>query len=435
MLRWLYNLIFPVAFAVMLPSIVRRLLQRGNYRDGFAQRFGWYSPEVRRRLAEGSSRPWFQAVSVGEMFVALKVIAALRKRCPGLQMVLSTTTTTGMRLAREQAGPDVEVIYSPIDSWGSVRRAFDAICPSALVIVDGGLWPNVLWEARCRKIPVTLASARLSPRSERRFRRWGGISRAIFGLLDLVCVAEANEVRRWSRLGVATERIVCTGNVKFDDLSEPATRVGRTSPAECLRGLGVSAQTPVVLAASTHAGEERLVAEAFCMVRRQRPDVFLVVAPRHAERAGQVREEIARLGLRVALRSTPAGGPADVLLLDTTGELRDWPAVSAAVFIGKSVTSVGGQNPAEAVAAGRPVLYGPHMENFQPLASELVAVGAAVQIVGAGDLAVRLLEFLSDPIAAARAGEAGRRALAVHLGAARRTVDEMVKRGGFSPCD
>lgn len=433
MLRWVYNLLFPAAFLVMLPGIVRRLLRRGNYRERFGQRFGRYAPEVRRRLADGLARPWIQAVSVGEMFVAFKVIAALRQRCPGIRMVLSTTTTTGMRLALERAGSDVEVIYSPIDSWGSVRRAYDAIRPSALVIVDGGLWPNALWEARRRAIPVTLASARLSPRSEERFRRSGGISRAIFGLLDLVCVPDAGEMQRWVGLGVGRERIVCTGNVKFDESDEPAGAMPN-SPAECLRALGVSPGAPVLLAASTHAGEERLVAEAFLVVRRQLPEFFLVLAPRHAERAPEVLRELTSMNLRVALRSAPAASPADVLLLDTTGELREWPAAAAAVFVGKSVTSVGGQNPAEAAAAGKPVLFGPHMENFQPLASELLAAGAAIEIASAEDLAARLRALLSDPAAAAMAGEVGRKALGVHRGAAQRTVDEMVKRGGFSPC-
>lgn len=434
MLRLLYNLLFPAAFAAMLPGIVRRLLRRGNYREGFGQRFGWYAPDVRQRLAQGAPRPWIQAVSVGEMFVALKAVAALRQRCPGVRMVLSTTTTTGMRLARERAGPDVEVIFSPIDSWGSVRRAYDAIRPSCLVIVDGGLWPNALWEARRRGIPVTLASARLSPGSERRFRRFSWISRRIFRLLDLVCVPDPGEVPRWVGLGVARERIVCTGNVKFDESDEPAARGAKNSPAECLRELGVSAETPVVLAASTHAGEERLAAEAFLIVRRQRPDVFLVIAPRHAERAREVVKELTAMDLRVAFRSAPHAGGADVLLLDTTGELREWPAVASAVFIGKSVTSIGGQNPGEAAAAGRPVLFGPHMENFQPLASELLRAGAAIQIAGADDLAAGLLALLNDPASAAAAGEAGRQALAVHRGAAQRTADAMVERRAFSPC-
>lgn len=434
MLRCLYNLLFPAAFAAMLPGIVRRLLRRENYRDGFGQRFGWYAPEVRRRLAQGAPQAWVQAVSVGEMFVALKVVAALRKRCPGTRMVLSTTTTTGMRLARERAGSDVEVIFSPIDSWGSVRRAYDAIRPSCLVIVDGGLWPNALWEARRRGIPVTLANARLSPGSERRFRRSGWISRRIFGLLDLVCVPDAGEAPRWVGLGVDRARLVCTGNVKFDESDEPETRGPRSSPAEALRALGVGPDTPVVLAASTHAGEERFAAEAFWRVRRSRPDAFLVIAPRHAERAPEILKELTALDLRVALRTAPKAGGADVLLLDTTGELREWPAVATAVFIGKSVTSIGGQNPAEAAAAGRPVLFGPHMENFQPLASEMLRAGAAIQIAGAEDLAAHLLTFLHDPAAAAAAGEAGRKALAVHRGAAQRTAEAMVERGVFSPC-
>lgn len=439
MLRLFYNLLFPVAFGAMLPGIVRRLLRRGNHRPGFGQRFGFYAPEVRRRLAEGAPRPWIQAVSVGEMFVALKLIAALRDQCPGVRLVLSATTTTGLQLARERAGPEVEVVYTPIDSWGSIRRAYDVLRPSHLVIVDGGLWPNALWEARRRGVPTALASARLSPRSERRFRRFGRLTRPVFGLLDLVCVPETGEIERWVGLGVEAGRIVLTGNVKFDDpapsaKASPAKAPQRSSPAACLAALGVTADRPVLLAASTHAGEERLVAEAFQEVRRRHPGFFLVVAPRHAERAPEVGRELAALGLRVAWRSAPAPGVFDALLLDTTGELREWPAVASAVFIGKSITATGGQNPAEAAAAGRPALFGPHMENFQPLAAELVKAGAAIPVSTAQNLAARLEFLLGNPAVALAAGEAGRRTLAIHRGAARRTAEELVKRGGFSPC-
>ncbi len=434
-LRWIYNLLFPLAFAAMLPGIVRRLLRRGNYRAGFGQRFGRYSPELRRRLADGPPRPWVQAVSVGEMFVALKLIAALRAARPGLRLVLSATTVTGMRLAQERAGAGVEVVYTPIDSWGAMRRAYDVLRPSHLVIVDGGLWPNALWEARRRGIPIALASARLSPRSERRFRRFGWISRSIFGLLDLVCVFDGAEVERWKRLGVEAGKIVCTGNVKFDDADAPAVRPVRNSPAECLRELGVASERPVLLAASTHPGEETFVAEAFARARRRRPNLFLVVAPRHVERAPEVLSALTATGLSVALRSEAGRtGLCDALLLDTTGELRDWPAVAFAVFIGKSVLAVGGQNPAEAAAAGKPVLFGAHMENFEPFASELVTLGAAVRISTADELASSLIFFFEHPSAARAAGEAGPKALAVHQGAAQRTARALIERGGFSPC-
>ncbi len=202
MLRWLYNLLFPFVFILLLPTYLRRMVRRGNYRAGFGQRFGRYSPALRHCLAKGPPRPWIQAVSVGEMFVALKLIDALRARCPGIRLILSTTTTTGFALAQTRADAGIEVVYTPIDGPGFVRRAFDTLRPSSVIIVDGGLWPNLLWEARRRGLPVSLVNARLSPRSEQRWRQFSFVARPVMRLLDLVCVPELVDIARWQVLGV-----------------------------------------------------------------------------------------------------------------------------------------------------------------------------------------------------------------------------------------
>ena len=178
MLRRLYNLLFPFAFVLLLPGYLRRMLRRGNYRHALGQRFGYYTPAVRARLAQGPARPWIQAVSVGEMLVALKLIAALRARRPDLPLILSTTTTTGFALASARAGANVEVVYTPIDAATCVRRAFQVLRPASVIIVDGGLWPNILWAARARGLPTSLVNARLSPRSERRWRRFSLVARS-----------------------------------------------------------------------------------------------------------------------------------------------------------------------------------------------------------------------------------------------------------------
>ena len=224
MVRWLYNLCFPLVFIVLLPGYLRRMVRRGNFRRHFGQRLGIYSPEIEARLAGGSPRLWMQAVSVGEMLVALKLIDALHVYFPGLPLVLSTTTTTGYQLAIERVNEHVTVVYTPIDLAGAVRRAFDRLRPSQVVIVDGGLWPNQLWEAKRRGIPTALVNARLSPRSERRFRQFRAVAGAMFRLLDLVCVPEASDVIRWGSLGVAASNIRHTGSIKFDDTASPFPR-------------------------------------------------------------------------------------------------------------------------------------------------------------------------------------------------------------------
>ena len=444
MARWLYNLFFPFVFLLLLPAYLRRMVRRGNYRRNFAQRLGFYSAAVCARLADGPPRMWLQAVSVGEMLIALKLIDALRERSPGLPLILSTTTTTGYALASERAGAGVEVVYTPIDLAGAVRRAFDVLHPAQVVIVDGGLWPNLLWEARRRGVPTALVNARLSPRSERRFRRWRFLAAPMFRLLDLVCVCEPGDVTRLRGLGVPPERLRYTGSIKFDD---SATKESPPTEAQARRdfldALGIGADAPVLLAGSTHPGEEKMVAGVFLRLRRSFPGLRLFVAPRHVERALAVRGELESMGLKVVARTearaTATAGradaePLDVLLLDTTGELREWYGTATVVFIGKSLAAVGGQNPAEAIAAGRPVVFGPHMENFRDLTAALLAAEGAVQVQDLAGLETACSRLLSDPAGRARLAANGLCQLKAHRGAAARTVDELLPPGKLSAC-
>ncbi len=426
MIRWIYNLLFPVAFLLSLPVYLRRMFRRGNYRRAFWERFGFYEHAP---ASDGAPRPWLQAVSVGEMLVALKLARALQVRSPGIRLILSTTTTTGYQLALERAGEGVQVVYTPIDSLGCVRRAFAALRPSHLVIVDGGLWPNMLWEARRRGVSASLVNARLSPRSESRWRQFPWLAQSIIGLLDQVAVPDAADATRWEALGVPGERIHCTGSVKFDDDASPAAKLPP------ITALGIPPDAPILLAGSTHPGEERAVAEVFLRLRARFPALFLVVAPRHVERSAAVFAELTALGIPVALRTAPAPPTApSALLLNTTGELRDWYSVATIVFIGKSLLGQGGQNPMEAIAAGKPVLFGPRMDNFRDLAAQLLQSGAAVQVADAPALEAACAALLADPPARARQAAAGLSLLAAHRGAALRTADLLLGTPGFCPC-
>ena len=444
MVRWLYNICFPLVFVLLLPGYLRRMVRRGNFQRNFGQRLGFYAPDLKRRLADSPPRVWVQAVSVGEMLVALKLIDALRARSPSLPLILSTTTTTGHQLAAERIGPGIELVYTPVDLRGAVRRAFAVLRPAQIVIVDGGLWPNQLWEARRRGITTALVNARLSPRSERRFRRFRRLAAAMFRLLDLVCVPEEGDVARWQSLGVPAANIRHTGSSKFDD--SPASGISSPSAdhtvnetlTRFLRNVCPDPDTPILLAGSTHPGEERIIAEVFLKLRQRFTRLFLIVAPRHVERTAQICSELEALGLRVAVRATagaspdsdtPSVPPPDLLLLGTTGELRDWYALATVVFIGKSLTGVGGQNPAEAITAGRPVVFGPHMENFAELTAALLAADAAIQVGDAATLETGCARLLSDAPERQRMTDAAARQIAVHRGAASRTAALLLQAG------
>lgn len=426
MIRLFYNLLFPVGLLFFLPSYLLKMRRRGNYRQNFGQRFGFYDREVRDRLSQ-RQRTWIHAVSVGEVAVALKLAVALRDRDPAFTCALTTTTTTGYAFARQGGHDWIEVLYNPLDYWLIVRRAFAAIRPSRIVLVEAEVWPNLAATAKARRLPLALVNARLSPRSERRFGRFRRFVAPTFRCLDLVCVQEARDIVRWESLGVRREVIHEVGSIKYDPSQ---TEADLTTPLRILANLGVVPGRPILLGGSTHPGEEEILGATFLRARAEFPDLFLILAPRHAERTAEVRAVLEGAGLRVALRShseDASGGSPDCLLLDTTGELRHWYAVATAVFIGKSLTTNGGQNPVEPIMAGAPVVFGPHMENFSSLARALVQADGAIEVRDADALALRLAELLRQPERRRALVRHAERLLAQHRGATRRTAELLLQ--------
>ena len=417
MIRFFYNLFYPIGLLFFLPGQIAKLVRRGNYRPKLGQRFGIYGGEVRDRLA-AHRNTWIHAVSVGEVAVALKLAAKLRQLDPDFFCVLTTTTTTGFQVANAEADERMEVLYNPLDFWPITQSAFAAIRPVRIVLVEAEVWPNLAAEARRRRIPLTLVNARLSNRSEARFHRFRFLIAPTFRCLDAVCVQEADDVERWSALGVARERIHHVGSIKFDpgDAKLPAP------PFEVLRACGLDPARPILLGGSTHPGEEEILAQIFLRLRAGFPDLQLIVAPRHVERANEIRSQLQQLGLAVGLRSESSSAPANCLLLNTTGELQSWYGVATIVFMGKSLTARGGQNPVEPILAGKPVLFGPHMENFSALARDLVAGGGSIQVDGPDSLSAKIAWLLRDREAAARLVQNGRSVLARHRGATERTA-------------
>lgn len=422
--RILYNLAFPFVLLALLPSFLFRMLKRGKYRHKFGQRFAIYSPRVRRKLSCGGWT-WVHAVSVGEVLIALKLIRELRSRDPELPVVLSTTTSTGYALASKETDDQLEVIYNPVDFFWTARRAIRLIRPRRLLLVEAEVWPNLTAEAKARGATLALVNARLSRRSESRYRMIRPLAAPIFNQLDLLCVQEPADALRWEALGVVPRKILCTGSIKFDDRVDDS-RV-RQDFREVLVKLGVGRSAPVIVAGSTHSGEESLIGEIVVRLKQNFPDLFYVVVPRHAERWREVREQLEKLGLRVALRANEDSSSTnpDTLLVNTTGELRDWYDQATVVFIGKSLTAHGGQNPAEAVAAGKAVVFGPNMENFSSLAAQLVRAGGASQVADAIKLEEEFGKLLSDAVKRSQLAANGARCLEAHYGATARTCQAL----------
>lgn len=424
MIRFIYNLLWPVGLLLFLPGYLAKMFRRGGYRKNFGQRLGFYAAGARKHL-RNNHPTWIHAVSVGEVVIALRLADELRALRPDLHCVLTTTTATGYALAEKSAPEWIRVLYAPLDFWPVMRRAFRLIAPQRVILIEAEVWPNLVAVARKWKITVTLANARLSPRSERRFRRFRLFVAPVFRQLDLVCVASSEEAERWKKLGVASSRIQCVGNIKYDVSNSK-------SPSAQLRQVienTIKTTRPILFGGSTHRGEEEILADVFCALRSEFPDLALVLAPRHVERVSGIEAELLSRHLRPMRRSAEVKTPgrSDCLLIDTTGELRHWYDIATIVFIGKSLTAHGGQNPVEAISARKPVIFGPHMENFATLARQLISEHGAVCVQSSRELIENSRFLLRDATAREQLVINALRVIQPHHGATARTAAEIEK--------
>jgi 3-deoxy-D-manno-octulosonic-acid transferase len=424
-MRLVYNILFPVFFLLSAPFYFLKMWRRGNWQTGFAQRFGIYDDSL--RTTSGKPCIWFHAVSVGEVGICAQLLHELAPKSAGYDFIVSTTTSTGMGELQRLMPAEVRKIYYPTDFFFSVRKALNAFRPSAFVLVEAELWPNFLWQAVDRKIPLFLINARLSERSLRGYKRFNFIFRQIFSSFRAVgCQSEA-DANRLKELGFPAQNIKVVGNLKFD-----AAKPGGPSKFDAtklLAQIGVPARAKVLVAGSTHAGEEAVLADALVQLRKQFPDLFLVLVPRHFERTKDVVTELKERNVRFVLRSEitaeTAAKPSavDCLLVNTTGELKAFYTVATIVFVGKSLTAHGGQNPIEPAALGKAIITGPNMENFKSIMDAFRNNDAVITANDPTDLVQQCAELLQDDV---KRSALGKRALAVveaNSGATARTVE------------
>lgn len=418
----LYNLLLPVVLVVSFPGYFRRMRKRGGYRKNFGQRFGHFSSELRHALKSGGWS-WIRAVSVGEMVQALNLAEELKRQDKTFRAVISTTTSTGYALGRQRSDPDwLQVIYNPVDFYPVVAQVWRLLQPREAILVDSDLWPSFLACARAHGVPVHLANARLSPRSRKRYEALRWIAEPLlWRQVTRVYAQHPNELEQWLAVGMDRQRVIATGSLKYD--ANPAV-----SPVEpfafrdWLRQHGCEPKAHrFLLGGSLHPGEEEVLVKAFLQLRTRFPDLFLILVPRHVERTPEIVELLKAYGVPWTLRSKPdltAG--AAILVVDSTGELRGWYKVADVVVVGKSFQGVGGQDPVEPIQAARPVISGPHMENFATLMRELVAAGGVRQLADAEALPGAVADLLDYPDQAAAMVERAGSVLAFHRGATAR---------------
>lgn len=428
--RTLYNILFTFFFVLTTPYYFLRMWRRGDWLPGFFERFGYYHRNLKQALTNRQVI-WLHAVSVGEVNLCTQLIRALEPRMPNLKIVVSTTTTTGMAELRRHLPPHISKIYYPLDGRRTVMRALDTINPVAVVLFEAEIWPNFLWRARDRRIPLFLVNARLSSRSHRGYRRFGFLFRPLFAAFTGISTQNEADAERLREIGCRPEAIRVVGNLKFDAAKIDGHR--RLDVPALLQQIGVPPDAPILVCGSTHAGEEIALAEIAQRLRLLFPKLFLVLVPRHFERCREVGRQLRERGVKFVFRNEIlasarfAEGQVECLLVNTTGELRFFYEHATLVFVGKSLTAVGGQNPIEPGAAGKAMVFGPNMQNFTDIARNFIARNAAVQVADAESLELALGELLADE---KRREELRRNALQVvreNLGAVGRTVDMILE--------
>ena len=407
-----YRLLLRSLALPMLAWLWWRGRKDAGYRQGLAQRLGFIEPEP-----ASLNGILIHAASVGEVQAARPLIEALRQEWPDHTITVSTQSPTGARQLRSHWGGAIQHVFFPIDTPGATARFLDRLQPQLVVLIERELWPELLLQCRQRAIPVALVNARLSQASARSYQRWQALMRPVWAQLALVATADAPTTERLRALGVPADRLLETGNLKFD---QPLAQAG-SQALPWLDG------RPVVVAGSTHEGEEDALLAAWPAFAARHPGCVLILVPRHPERFDAVARLIDQTGLPYARRSrqetlAPETG---VYLADTMGELGLWYAHANVCFIGGSLAAIGGHNALEALACGKPVLFGPRTQHFQSLYQEIEAHGLGERVASALELLETAGRWLDEPARLADKGEQARHFVERQQGSSQRSLQAL----------
>jgi 3-deoxy-D-manno-octulosonic-acid transferase len=423
--RLLYVVLSWVAFLLLAPV----LLVHKKTRAGFLQRFGFYSASA--VPLGGWPRIWLHGASAGDLQALAPMMRRFRERFPGCRILVSTITNTGLLMAKDRMAAQVDaVVYAPWDLWGATRRALRVLRPDLLVLEYTELWPNLIHAAHAAGARVVLTNGRFAPERLSAYRVLLALAGNPLRELDLLLMREDEEAERALSLGAPLERVWVTGNTKFDGLevAPPAADDGLRE------ALGLPLGTRVLIAGSTHEGEEELLLAVYRRLLASSPELKLVLAPRYIDRAGRVVALAEAAGFRVGRRSAGATATrsAQVVVLDTIGELSRAYRLATLVFVGGSFTSRGGQNILEPAAQGKPVLFGPNMDNFSDSVQVLLGRGG-IQVADAEHFEALVSDLLARPETCAQLGELAAQAVRQVSGASQRNVDLVARLLGTAP--
>lgn len=423
----LYGAALALALVAGAPWFLYQALRRGKYLGSLAERFGRLPLSFN---LDGEPSIWVHGVSVGEVLAARPLLDELRPRYPGLRLFVSTTTVAAHQLARRQLPEADDVFYFPLDFGWTVRRVMDRVRPRLLILMEGEIWPNVLRECRRRGVRTAIVNGRVSARSWRRYRLVRPLLARVLDYVDAFCMQGEEAARRIIDLGADLARVTITGSLKFDAVALPVPSPNRPPREPVLRVLRTGPQRPVIVAGSTMRGEEPLVLRVFRRIKTTLPQAMLIVAPRHADRFAEVAQLARDEGFAVARRSelpVDVEPRADVVVLDTIGELPHVYQLATVAFVGGSLVPTGGHNLLEPAVHGRPIVFGPSMSNFAEIAETFVEQQAAVQVRDDRELEQVLAALMGDPVRRAALGAAARALVDAHRGATRKTLDAITR--------
>jgi 3-deoxy-D-manno-octulosonic-acid transferase len=422
----LYNLVLILLAIMVVPYYIVRSFKYRTYREGMRERFGNYSPELLSELKE-STFIWVHAVSVGETRAAIPLLKALREQYPDYRILVSNVTETGHRISASSPWVD-HTIFFPFDFSWTIKKVFSQLKPAMVIIVETELWPNFIQQASAAEIPLVLVNGRLSDRSYPRYRRFKFFLKPLLERFSVLCMQSQTDSARVVSLGAARRKVENTGNLKYDyELNQPADEelLSRKNKYR------LSNKVQIFVAGSTHEGEESQVIEVYQRLLDEcNKNLCLILIPRHPERCRDVQTQLEEQGIKCRLRSQllagdtelPSGG---VLLIDTLGEVIDCYSIADLVFVGGSLVNVGGHNLLEAALVSKPVLFGPHVQNFKEISAKLIRAGGGIRVADKTDLFRQCQLLLNDLPRARVMGQAGQALILENSGAAQRTMGQL----------
>lgn len=420
-MSFVYDLAFFFFALFYLPVFMVKIRQSEKPRELMRQRFGVLPAELVSFL-KGGKTVWLHAVSVGETIAVQPFVGKFLERYRDYNLLITTVTPTGQKIARKMEGPRVRTAYFPFDFSFAVSRFFDAVRPACLLLAETEIWPNLIRAASSRGIPVIILNGRLSERSASRYGRFRILFEPLFRKLGLVLAQDEKDADRFSRLGVRADRVTVTGNIKYDnfDMNLDQGRVSRE-----MRGrFGLPEDQPVWVAGSTHPGEEEILFSAYVRLKGMLPALKLILVPRHIERAPELTALAGRYGLKTVLSSSfKAGFDYQVLIVDQLGILKNFYAAADVVFTGGSLIPKGGQNPIEPAAFHRAILHGPHYFNFEQAYRLLDREGGALLIHNEDELYSAVKRILGSPVERSGMGDKAYQSVCSMRGATARSLE------------